>query len=495
MTKILGAVRLSRASDASTSPERQREVVASWADMNHGQIVHVAEDLDVSGAVSPWERPELGPWLTEPGKFAQWDVLVVWKLDRLSRSAIDTLQILQWAVEQGKRVVAVADSLDSDSSMGRVWIQLAAIFAEVERSNIKERILSSRRHLRSVGRWAGGHAPYGYRPVQDGDGYRLEHDPEEYEVVREAVSRVVAGEAPATIARDLTERGVPAPRARDKRVRWQEGNGAWSPTSLRGILRSPALRGWSRYKGKPVLGSDGLPLMIGPPIVDAGEWEAVQEALAQRSKKPKTYLDAGHSPLFGIVHCEHCGSHMVGSRTREGHRRYVCSAGQHDKDVCPGRSILAEPVEEYAEEQFLRMFGPYQVIEYEPIRGNNYTAELKEIQESLTRLDEAYQAGAFEGDAGTYASMRKGLRGKMVELEGRPTEPDRVEARETGTTYRDLYRQAENAEERRRVFASARFRVWVGPRVRQGRTTREELYERLSAGVSDEALFEVETFE
>src|SRR5690606_28751534 len=141
--------------------------------------------------------------------------------------ALDTLQILEWATERGKRVVAVDDSLDSDNQMGRVWIQLSAIFAEVERTSIRERILSSRRHLRNEGRHAGGRAPYGFRPVKSGDGYRLEHDPEEYPVVRELVERVLSGEAPNAIAHDLTSRGVPTPRARDNRVRWPTSVGEW----------------------------------------------------------------------------------------------------------------------------------------------------------------------------------------------------------------------------------------------------------------------------
>src|SRR5690606_676839 len=194
--RVLGAVRLSRLTDESTSPARQREAIEGWATVHAATVTAVVEDLDVSGAVSPWDRPGLGPHLSDPALVASWDVLVVWKLDRLSRSALDTLRLLEWARENGKRVVAVADSLDSASTMGQVWIQLSAIFAEVERTNIRERVLAARRYLRSAGKHGGGRPPYGYRSVPDGRGNRvLDLDPEAADVVREIVERVLSGES------------------------------------------------------------------------------------------------------------------------------------------------------------------------------------------------------------------------------------------------------------------------------------------------------------
>jgi DNA invertase Pin-like site-specific DNA recombinase len=88
MGRVLGATRLSHDTDASTSIERQREAIEAWARAHGHQLVTVTEDTDVSGTIAPRDRDGLGPWLPN-GKIGQWDVLVVARLDRVSRPLLD----------------------------------------------------------------------------------------------------------------------------------------------------------------------------------------------------------------------------------------------------------------------------------------------------------------------------------------------------------------------------------------------------------------------
>ena len=78
--RVLGRIRLSRSSEESTSVERQRELIENWAKTNNHEIVAWAEDVDVSGAISPFDTPALGPYLKEPAS-NEWDILVAWKLE------------------------------------------------------------------------------------------------------------------------------------------------------------------------------------------------------------------------------------------------------------------------------------------------------------------------------------------------------------------------------------------------------------------------------
>jgi site-specific DNA recombinase len=89
MTSAFMAIRLSHETNESTSPKRQTEQTQGYCDLRGWDIAHVASNLDVSGGISPWERPDLGKWLTEPELIARWDVLVVARLDRLTRSYVD----------------------------------------------------------------------------------------------------------------------------------------------------------------------------------------------------------------------------------------------------------------------------------------------------------------------------------------------------------------------------------------------------------------------
>lgn len=116
--RVLGRVRLSRSTDESTSAERQREIIEQWAQLNDHEIVGWAEDIDVSGAVDPWDTPGLGPWL-DPVKAAEWDIICAWKLDRLSRRAVSMHKLFGWCEDQGKTLVCISDNIDLSTWVGR----------------------------------------------------------------------------------------------------------------------------------------------------------------------------------------------------------------------------------------------------------------------------------------------------------------------------------------------------------------------------------------
>jgi hypothetical protein len=96
MTSALIEIRLSNETEETTSPERQREQDEAYCGIKGWDIVHVCEDLDVSGGISPFDRPELGKWLTAPEYIDMWDVLVVSRPDRLSRSVFTYADLIRW---------------------------------------------------------------------------------------------------------------------------------------------------------------------------------------------------------------------------------------------------------------------------------------------------------------------------------------------------------------------------------------------------------------
>jgi DNA invertase Pin-like site-specific DNA recombinase len=129
-----------------------------------GQVIGTAEDLDVSAStVPPFERPNLGPWLAEPGCH-EWDALVFWRADRAVRSMADMFALTRWAQEHQKVIVFVSgpfggDPLTLDMRHTRtdphvnLILAIIAFAAEVETQAIKERVNNARAFLLPTDRW------------------------------------------------------------------------------------------------------------------------------------------------------------------------------------------------------------------------------------------------------------------------------------------------------------------------------------------------------
>ena len=107
--QVIGEIRLSNETDESTSPERQNEQIQGYCDLHTGDLVPVCYDLDVSGSISPFDRGDLGKWLTSAGLTDKRDVLVVSRLDRLSRSLFTYCDLIRWCEANGKAIAAVTE--------------------------------------------------------------------------------------------------------------------------------------------------------------------------------------------------------------------------------------------------------------------------------------------------------------------------------------------------------------------------------------------------
>lgn len=176
-------------------------------------------DLSRSGAISAFNRPELGPWLTDPDKIAAWDILVCTKLDRACRSTADYLKLRQWCADNGKRFVSLANAeLDESTPTGKAMGSLQAIFAELERDMARERALETRAALIEAGRWTGGRIPYGWTPEKRADGYYLVPDESgAAPVLRKMAEMAINGRSNGQICKWLNDQGIPTGRG----YRWR----------------------------------------------------------------------------------------------------------------------------------------------------------------------------------------------------------------------------------------------------------------------------------
>lgn len=114
---------------------------------------------------------------------ADWDCIVVWSLDRLTRSLVDALPLLEKIRDNGKGLMSVRQSIDMFSAGGRLQLHMMICFAEYERSMLSERVGASMRNIARSGKIPFGSIPFGYRRKEKARN-TLEVVADEAEIVR-----------------------------------------------------------------------------------------------------------------------------------------------------------------------------------------------------------------------------------------------------------------------------------------------------------------------
>ena len=450
MARVLGRVRLSRSTDESTSVERQREIVQRWADENDHEIIGWAEDLDVSGAVDPFDTPSLGLWLTN-GKLGEWDILCAWKLDRLARRAVPLHRLFGLCQDEDKTLVCISDNLDLSTWVGRLVASVIAGVAEGELEAIRERTRASHRKLRELGRWPGGKPAFGYRAVEreDAAGWEWVKDDEPFQILEQIVRSVLEGQSVESIAKRLTENGVLSPADYIRRRAGKEiQRGPWRGQTIRKMLRSKTLLGYVTHSGITVRDSEGNPIHKGPALVSQSEFDQLQAELQSRSFKPTR--TTGASPLLGVAVCYECGKPLhhrgqtVGGKY---YRYYYCRTGH-------GSSVKADLLEDLLEEKFLDDFGESEVQERVYIRAENHGIELDQARGAVEEISTLLGTITSETVRSQLLGQISALDSKISKLEQLPTREAGWEYRKTGETYREVWKKSDTEERRQLLIRS-----------------------------------------
>jgi DNA invertase Pin-like site-specific DNA recombinase len=138
---IFGYARVSRADEQDTLAQRRA--------LTQAEVDTIFEDK-ASGA--RWDRPQLQEML---GKLRQGDVVVVWKLDRLSRSLKDLLHLMERIEQVGAGFRSLTEAIDTTTAAGRMMMHMVGSFAEFERAMIRERTQAGLAAARAAGRIGG----------------------------------------------------------------------------------------------------------------------------------------------------------------------------------------------------------------------------------------------------------------------------------------------------------------------------------------------------
>lgn len=470
--RVLGRTRLSRSTEESTSIERQREIIESWAKQNDHEIVGWAEDVDVSGSVDPFEAPELGPWLSEE-RMGEWDILCSWKMDRLARRTVPLHRLIGWTMDNDKTMVCVSDNIDLSTWVGRLVASVIAGVAEGELEAIRERLVSSHRKLRSVGRWHGGRIPYGYNPLEmESGGWTFTVDEEAEKWIKRMVELIFEGVSAYKIAQELNDAGVLSPTDRVNRIMGRDlKHNKWTGPAVTRTLRSKSLLGWTTHQGATVRDDQGRPILKGPPILDHATWDRLQTILDERGFK-KSRTDKT-SPLLYIARCYECDAplyyHEVPARNGYPAYKYY---------LCPKKDITAvngDVLHEMVTDFFLDELGDHERVEKivrKPTDHSNRIAELKAAIGELASL-----LGSLESVAATERLMAqmKSFDTELARLEAEHSTDETVELRPTGETYRELWERSDT-DGRRQLMLQAGIQVRAKPLEKGNRTKRGTVF-------------------
>lgn len=460
--RVLGRLRISRLSDESTSIERQREIVESWAKQNDHQIIGFAIDEDVSGSVDPFDTPALGPWLAEDRKH-DWDIVAAWKLDRLGRDAIRLNKLFGWAIDNGKTVVSATEGIDLSTPVGRLIANVIGFLAEGELAAIRERASGSHAKLRQLGRWPGGRPAYGYQAQQreDSAGWELVHDEHSSAVLLSIIDKVLAGQSIESIALGLTAAGelTPASYVGQRAGKTVIANsfigplnireirvGTWRAPSIFQLLRSNTLLGHVTHEGVTVRDLNGDPVLKGEPLIDREKFDKLQAVLDARSFTKSRTTKA--SPLLGVAVCKQCEKPLHYRRQTVGNKEYAYY-------YCPekhGHQIPAADLEEFAKEQFMGKLEDEKVRQREFVPAKSHQSELEEAVRAVDEITPLLGTVTSETVKTRLLKQLSALDSRISELEKLPVQEARWEYIETGQTYGEAWDDAADAEARRQLL-------------------------------------------
>jgi site-specific DNA recombinase len=269
------------------------------------------------------------------------DCVVVYKVDRLSRSLLDFTRLMAAFDEKKVAFVSVTQQFNTATSMGRLVLNVLLSFAQFEREIIAERTRDKISAMRRKGLWSGGLAPLGYNvdPVTR----RLVINEAEAVQVRAIFALYREYGSLLPVVEELASRGWTTKTTTTKKGSCRGGR-PFDRTNLHRLLTSEA------YTGVIRVGDDCV--QAHPALIDAAEFEELQCALQRNGRNGGAQARNSFGALLkGLLRCRPCNCAMTTSHTTKGTKRYRyyrCSAAEKKgHKTCPSRQIPAGAVEKY----------------------------------------------------------------------------------------------------------------------------------------------------
>lgn len=345
------------------------------------EVTHVFKDNDIS-AFSGKPRPAYQEMIERLAN-GEAKGIICWHPDRLYRRNRDLEPLIDFTDSHGIEILTVkAGDIDLTSRDGRTMARMVSVLATAEVERTTERILASERDRALRGQWRGGVVPYGYRKGEKKA--TLEVVEEDARAIRWVADQLLSGSILFRVARELNDRDM---------IKRRNGK-PWNNTSVRGMLKAPAIAGLSVYKGE-IVGKAQW-----EPILDEDTWRAVNAILNEPSRRKHQGTERRWQGS-GVYECGKCGGFMRTQRQRPGADKwiYLCrecqsvARLQHLVDMVVDETIIA-----YFSQEENRL----EVLSSQESEGESVADLMEERRVILARSAEAgllFADGVISADA------------------------------------------------------------------------------------------------
>jgi site-specific DNA recombinase len=313
----------------------QRESCAAYVLSQAGEgwelLPGAYDDGGLSGGTL--ERPALKRLLADVAA-GSIDIIVVYKVDRLTRSLLDFSKLVEAFDRAEVSFVSVTQSFNTTTSMGRLTLNMLLSFAQFEREVTAERIRDKIAASKAKGMWMGGTPPLGYRP----DGRSLAIVEEHAAIVRDIYARYLKLGNVRLLAEQLHSEGIRSP-ARQRLSGTAFGGATFSRGQLYLILKNPIYVGLIPHKEQTFPGKH-------PAIIAQDQWDAVRRLLAEHVQGQRTLRQETRSLLADKI-VGPAGEPLIATHSNKGkvRYRYYVTRDAHHGAQAGGMRIPAKEIE------------------------------------------------------------------------------------------------------------------------------------------------------
>ncbi|AXK19164.1 recombinase family protein [Bacillus sp. COPE52] len=355
------------------SLENQKLRLESFATSQGWEVSDDYVDDGFSG--KNMDRPALRRMFNDVDNF---DVILVYKLDRFTRSVKDLNEMLETIKEHNIAFKSATESIDTTTATGRMILNMMGTTAQWERETISERIKDVFGKMRENGIFSTGHPPYGYKC---GGNKSIEIVEERAKAVRYIFEQSKT-KGLLKISLELNRMGVKTRR-----------NNKFSESTVKRILHNPFYCGYMTVNDKWVpIKNEGY-----MPIISEEEFKTTQKILTKRNNKQTKSRSVSYYPFSGIVLCPDCQRTMIGDRAKYGdyyYRYYRCVYGRASNNCTNKKRIRAEQVDKAFAEYISESFENATIkLDSRDIKSD-IEHELKRLDSKIDRLSDLY----IEGD-------------------------------------------------------------------------------------------------